>query len=149
MAKLSPYRNFANANITFLAAGEPTTNSVGNISTPMVPVIDIRAYVKLVDGRAERHKPDCLPFPIPGQEIVFEKGVSDIASAYECIAVNPMILPPFIQPLQRAIATISGLQGYLFLEAGQLNPPYGQEGTGRYIESVRGTLFYGWFVRWG
>ena len=129
---LSPYRNFVNAQITFLKAGKPTTNSAGNVSTPLEPSITVQAYVKVQDKRSDKHRPE---------------GVSEDAIAYECIAVEPMILPPEIKPLQKAKVVISGEVGEFILENGLINPPYGREGLGATLEERSGTKFYGWFTR--
>lgn len=129
---LSPYRNFVNAEITFLKAGIPTTNAAGNITTRLVPLITVTAFVKAVDKRPDKHRPE---------------GIPESAIAYECIAVSPMVLPPEIKPLQRAIAKISGEEGEFILENGPLNPPYGREGLGASLEQRTGTKFYGWFTR--
>lgn len=130
---LSPYRNFVNAEITFLKQMSQSTNADGNVRFgESVPILTITAYVKEVGKRPDKHRPE---------------GVAETAIAYECLAVSPMILPPEIKPLQKATARISGEEGEFILENGLLNPPYGRQGLGAKLEQRTGTKFYGWLTR--
>lgn len=129
----SPFRNFVNAEITFLAVFNESENEVGNIEfSDLVEIATVTAYVKEAGKRPEKHKPP---------------GIAETAIAYECIAVEPMVLPPEIKPLNKARATISGVPGELTLENGLINPPYGRQGVGAITEKSVGTKFFAWFVR--